>query len=47
MIRTPHIRVIKSSRMRWVGHVARMVEKCIQGFIGKTGRKDTNWKTQA
>jgi hypothetical protein len=29
------IRVIKSSRMRWAGHVARM-EKSIRGFGGET-----------
>jgi hypothetical protein len=26
------VRAIKSRRMRWVGHVARMGEKCLQGF---------------
>ena len=30
------IRVIKSRRMRWVGHVARMGERCIQGLFGET-----------
>jgi hypothetical protein len=32
------VRVIKSRRMRWVGHVARMGErrKCIQGIGGET-----------
>jgi hypothetical protein len=31
------IRVIKSRRMRWAGHVARMGEKqCIQDFGGET-----------
>ena len=32
------IRVIKSRRMRWVGHVARMgrEERCIQEFGGET-----------
>jgi hypothetical protein len=29
------IAVIKSKRMRWTGHVARMVERSIQGFGGK------------
>jgi len=29
------VRVIKS-RIRWAGHVARMVERCIQGFSGET-----------
>jgi hypothetical protein len=28
-------RVIKS-RIRWAGHVARMGERCIQGFGGET-----------
>jgi hypothetical protein len=32
------IRVIKSRRMRWAGHVARMggKERCIQDFSGET-----------
>jgi len=30
------VRVIKSRRMRWAGHVARMVERSIQGFDGET-----------
>jgi hypothetical protein len=32
------IRVIKSRRLRWAGHVARMggEERCIQGFSGET-----------
>ena len=29
------VRVIKL-RMRWAGHVARMEERCIQGFGGET-----------
>ena len=29
------VRVIKSRRMRWAGHVARMVERRIQGFGGE------------
>jgi hypothetical protein len=40
-------RQIKSRRMRWVGHVARMGEECVQGFDGKARRKDTTWKTKA
>jgi len=41
------VRVIKSSRMRWAGHVARMggEERCIQGFGGETCGKETTWKT--
>ena len=30
------VRVIKSRRMRWAGHVARIEERCIQGFGGET-----------
>ena len=30
------VRVIKSRRMKWAGHVARMGENCIQGFGGET-----------
>ena len=30
------LRVTKSIRMRWAGHVARMGERCIQGFGGET-----------
>jgi hypothetical protein len=41
------IRHIKSRRMRWAGHVARMGEECVQGFDGKARRKDTTWKTNA
>ena len=29
------VRVIKSRRMGWAGHVARMGESCIQGFGGE------------
>ena len=37
------IRVIKSRKMRWAEHVARMreEERCLQGFGGKTRRKET------
>jgi hypothetical protein len=41
------IRQIKSRRMRWAGHVARMGEECAQGFDGKARRKETTWKTKA
>jgi hypothetical protein len=30
------VRVIKSRRMRWVGHVARMGGRYVQGFRGET-----------
>ena len=35
------VRMIKSRRMRWAGHVARMggEERCIQGFGGETRRE--------
>jgi len=42
------VRVIKSRRMRWAGHVARMGE--IRGayvFLVKTPEEKTTWKTQA
>jgi hypothetical protein len=29
------VRVVKSRRMRWAGHVARM-ERCAQGSVGET-----------
>jgi hypothetical protein len=35
------IRQIKSRRMRWAGHVARMGEECVQGFDGRDRRKET------
>ena len=43
------IRVIKSRRMIWVGHVARMggQERSIQDFGGETRGKETTRKTQA
>jgi len=42
------VRVIKSKRMRWAGHVARMgKEQCIHFFDGETSGKETTWKTQA
>jgi hypothetical protein len=40
------IRQIKSSRMRWAGHVARMGEKSVHGFGGKAKRKETTRKTK-
>jgi hypothetical protein len=41
------IRQIKSRRMRWAGHVARMGEECVQGSDGKARMKETTWKTKA
>jgi len=40
------VRVIKSRRMRWTGHVARMGEErgCIDS-CGKTGGKETTGET--
>ena len=37
------VRMIKSRRMRWVGHVARMGEERV--CIGETGGKETNGET--
>jgi hypothetical protein len=41
------IRQIKSRRLGWAGHVARVGEECVQGFDGKARRKETTWKTTA
>jgi hypothetical protein len=42
------VRVIKSMKMRWAGHVARMgMQSSVQGFGGETGGKETTGKTQA
>jgi hypothetical protein len=38
---------IKSRRMRWARHVARMGEESVQGFGGKARRKETTCKTKA
>jgi hypothetical protein len=32
--------------MRWEGHVARMGEEYVESFDGKSGRKETTWKTK-
>jgi hypothetical protein len=39
------IRIIKSRRMRWAGHVARMGKKrnCPQGWSGRHGEKNNPW----
>jgi hypothetical protein len=41
--------MIKSRRMMWAGHVARMVEKknAYRILGGKTGRKETTGKAKA
>jgi hypothetical protein len=40
------IRQVKSRRMRWAGHVARMGEESVQDFGGKARRKETTWKSK-
>jgi hypothetical protein len=40
------IRQIKSWRMEWAGHVARVGEESVQGFGGNARRKETTWKTK-
>jgi hypothetical protein len=41
-------RVIKSIRMRWAGHVARMGERrgVCKVLVGKPEKKETTWETQ-
>jgi len=41
------VRVIKSRRMRWAGHVARMGEErgVYEFLVGETGGKDTTGET--
>jgi len=40
------VQVIKSRRMRWAGHVARMgEERGVYGLGGETGGKETNGET--
>jgi hypothetical protein len=41
------IRKIKSRRIRWAGHVARMGKKRVSGFGGKARRKEPTRKTEA
>jgi hypothetical protein len=42
------IRVIKSRRLRWAGHVACMVERrgAYKAFVGKLEGRRPFWKTQ-
>jgi hypothetical protein len=42
------IRVMKSRRLRWAGHVARMGERrgAYRALVGKPEGKETTWKTQ-
>jgi hypothetical protein len=39
------VRVIKSRRIRWAGHVARVGEKCLQGFGWKARKCEPTGKT--
>ena len=39
------VRVIKSRRMRWAGHVARMGEESVQVLGGEIGGKETTGET--
>jgi hypothetical protein len=39
------VMVIKSRRMIWAGHVARMGERCLQGFGWESRREETTGKT--
>jgi hypothetical protein len=43
------VRVIKSGRIRWAGHVARMGggKRCLQGFDWEARRQETTDKTYA
>jgi hypothetical protein len=41
------VRVIKSSRMRWAGHVACMGDRYLQGFGWEVRRQETIGKTKA
>jgi len=50
MYSSPNIvRMIKSRRMRWAGHIARMGERrgVYRVLVGETEGKRTTWKTQA
>jgi hypothetical protein len=38
---------MKSRKMSWAGHVARMGEEIAKGFGGKTRTKEITWKTKA
>ena len=39
-----YARLIKSRRIKWAGHVARMVEKSnVQGLCRATENKDASW----
>jgi hypothetical protein len=40
------IKQIKSRRLRWGGHVARMGEERVQGFGGKARRKESTLKAE-
>ena len=40
------LRVVKSRRMRWAWHVARMGERSAQGYSGETRGKESIAETQ-
>ena len=37
------VRVIKSRRLSWAGHVALWGGRCLQGFGGETWCRETTW----
>jgi hypothetical protein len=43
------VRVIRSRRMGWTGHVARMGagKRLVQGFVGQIRRERATWEAQA
>jgi len=44
---TQYCWVIKSRRIRWAGHVARMGRGAYRVLMGETRGKETTWKIQA
>ena len=44
---SPNITRVIKSRIRRLGHVARMGERSIQDYGGETLGKESTWKTQA
>jgi hypothetical protein len=41
------LRVIKSKRIRWAGHVERRMYGVYRVLVGKPRGKETTWKTKA